>query len=167
MPVLPLAALAPQPRKEKKVRAKWSLLAKAGKKNGGNAAVEMAGSVETLGVDLRKQNETVGSKKQKARRKKCKCEVLARQERSGLPEKLHGDRSEEVFEDRLGSCESAGGQAVGVAPTERHNLRRQMAAAVGKKESVSLSFFLDVKELEVERSFRRWPRKRGQRNTDW
>ena len=34
-----------------------------------------------------------------------------------------------------------GGQAVGIAPTERLKLRRQMAAAAGKKESVSFSFF--------------------------
>ena len=31
------------------------------------------------------------------------------------------------------------GKAVGMAPTERLKLRRQMAAAAGKKESVSLS----------------------------
>ena len=38
----------------------------------------------------------------------------------------------------------------GVAPTERFKLRRQMAAAAGKKESVSLSLFLEVDDLEVE-----------------
>ena len=35
-----------------------------------------------------------------------------------------------------------GGEAVGVAPRERLKLRRQMAAAAGKKESVSLSLFM-------------------------
>ena len=38
----------------------------------------------------------------------------------------------------------------GIAPTERLKLRRQMAAAAGKKESVSLSLFLEVNDLEVE-----------------
>ena len=33
------------------------------------------------------------------------------------------------------------GRAVGIAPTERLNLRRQMAAAAGEKESVSISLF--------------------------
>ena len=42
------------------------------------------------------------------------------------------------------------GQAVGIAPTERLKLRRQMAAAAGKKESVSLSLFMEVNILEIE-----------------
>ena len=41
------------------------------------------------------------------------------------------------------------GQAVGIGPTERLKLRRQMATA-GKEESVTLSLFLDVEILEVE-----------------
>ena len=40
---------------------------------------------------------------------------------------------------------------VGVAPTERLKLTRQMtAAAAGKKESASPSLFMEVKNLEVE-----------------
>ena len=46
-----------------------------------------------------------------------------------------------------GACR---GQAVGIAPTERLKLRRQLAAAAGKKESVPLSLFMNVKSLEVE-----------------
>ena len=44
------------------------------------------------------------------------------------------------------------GHAVGIAPTERLKLRRQMAtaAAAGKKQSVSLSLFMEVNNLEVE-----------------
>ena len=42
------------------------------------------------------------------------------------------------------------GQAVGMAPAERLKLKRQMAAAAGKKEPVSLSLFMDVNNLEVE-----------------
>ena len=42
------------------------------------------------------------------------------------------------------------GQAVGVALTERLKLRRQMAAAADKKESVLLSLFFEVNDLEVE-----------------
>ena len=43
-----------------------------------------------------------------------------------------------------------GAHAVGMAPTERLNLRGQMAAATGKKESTFLSLFLEVCGLEVE-----------------
>ena len=43
-----------------------------------------------------------------------------------------------------------GGQAVGIAPTERLKLRRKMAAAACKKKSVSHSLFMDVNSLEVE-----------------
>lgn len=39
---------------------------------------------------------------------------------------------------------------MGIAPTERLKLRRQMTAAAGKKESVSLSLILEVNNLEVE-----------------
>ena len=42
------------------------------------------------------------------------------------------------------------GQAVGIAPAERLKLRRQMTAAPGKKESLSLSLFMEVDNLEVE-----------------
>ena len=43
-----------------------------------------------------------------------------------------------------------GGQAVGIAPTERVKLRKQMAAAAGRTVSVSLSLFLEVDDLEFE-----------------
>ena len=40
--------------------------------------------------------------------------------------------------------------AVGMAPTERLKLRRQMAAAAGKKSTTSLSLFMEAYGLEVE-----------------
>ena len=43
-----------------------------------------------------------------------------------------------------------GRQAVGIALTERLKLRRQMAVAAGKKDSVSLSLFVEVNGLDVE-----------------
>ena len=50
-----------------------------------------------------------------------------------------------VAEDGLGSCESVGeGKPWAlIAPTERLKKRRQMAAAAGKKESVSLSLCVE------------------------
>ena len=43
-----------------------------------------------------------------------------------------------------------GVHAVEMAPTERLKLRRQMAAAAGKKNTTSLSLFTDACGLEVE-----------------
>ena len=43
-----------------------------------------------------------------------------------------------------------GVHAVGMAPTERLKLRRQMAAAAGKKSTTSLSLFMEAYGLEVE-----------------
>ena len=39
---------------------------------------------------------------------------------------------------------------MGMAPTERLKLRRQMAAASGKKSTTSLSLFMEAYGLEVE-----------------
>ena len=46
-----------------------------------------------------------------------------------------------------------GAHAVGMSPTERLKLRRQMAAAAGKKSTTSLSLFMEVYGLEVEAEF--------------
>ena len=42
------------------------------------------------------------------------------------------------------------GKALGVPPSERVRLRRKMREAVGKAFAVSLSFFFDVSDLEME-----------------
>ena len=44
---------------------------------------------------------------------------------------------------------SWGVHALGMAPTERLKLRRQMAAAAGKKSTTSLSFSVEADGLEV------------------
>ena len=55
-----------------------------------------------------------------------------------------------MFEDGLGSCESVGKTSSGRCTTVKFKLRRQIAAAPGKKESTSLSLFLEVNDCEVE-----------------
>ena len=55
-----------------------------------------------------------------------------------------------MTEDGPGPARVWRGQVVGIAPTERLKLRRQMAAAASKKESVSLSLFMEVYDLEVQ-----------------
>ena len=43
-----------------------------------------------------------------------------------------------------------GAHAVGMSPTKRLKLRREMAAAAGKKSTTSLSLFMEAPGLEVE-----------------
>ena len=43
-----------------------------------------------------------------------------------------------------------GARAVGMSPTERFILRRQLAAAAGTKSTTSVSLFMEVFGLEVE-----------------
>ena len=42
-----------------------------------------------------------------------------------------------------------------------------MALAAGKKESVSLSLFMEVNDLEVEEQLQPWPRLRGRKVSGW
>ena len=50
-------------------------------------------------------NQAIGSERE-GKKKKVRCEILAHQENSGLPEKLHEDWCERAVEDRFGSRES-------------------------------------------------------------
>ena len=94
----------------------------------------------------------------------CKHEATAKARRRQCDVRFSIARRNRVFQKtylriglrkllRMGSVLARGWrvQAVGIAPTERLKLRRQMASAVaGKEESVSLSLFMDVNNLEVE-----------------
>ena len=66
-----------------------------------------------------KRKRSSWRRRETARSKKCGCEILTCQEKSSLSEKLHEDRCEEAVEDGFSSRESMGGQAVGIAPTEK------------------------------------------------
>ena len=91
-------------------------------------------------------NEAVGTRRY-SDKEEVRCEVLIRQKEPRLSEKRCEDWCEEVA-DGFGPCEWRG-QDVGIAPAEGLKLRR-MAAAAGKKESVSSSLFMEVNNLEVE-----------------
>ena len=51
---------------------------------------------------------------------------------------------------------------MGLPPTERLILRRQIAAAAGKKSTTSLSMFMETYGLEVEDELPPWPLSSGQ-----
>ena len=90
---------------------------------------------------LEDENAAAGSKGDN-KKENVRCEVLFCWEELRFPEELH-DWCEEVVEDGFGPCES-------VERAERLKLRQQMAAAAGKKDSVSLPLFMEVNGLEVD-----------------
>ena len=110
--------------------------------------VTMADSVETLGSVFENQSQEVGSER-KSKKEEVQGEILVHQEEQGLPEELHEGGGQEVVTSGYGASEDVG-SAVGLAPTERLKLRRQMAAAAGKKSRTSLSLFMQARGREVE-----------------
>ena len=107
----------------------------------------MATSVETLGVDLRPRPKQVG---EKARGKQCDVGFSVIGENRVFQENYRRIGVRKLLRTGFVLARAWEGQAVGIAPTERMKVRRQMAAAAGKKESVSLSLFTEVINLEVE-----------------
>ena len=96
--------------------------------------VVVAMSVETLGVDLRTRTKLLEAKERSRRQK---CEVILVYEENRIFQKSHmrtGMRK--LSRTGLVPARAWGGQAVGIAPTERLKLGRQIAAAAGAKESV-------------------------------
>ena len=110
--------------------------------------VTVADSVETLGVDLRTRVKRLGAKQQ-ARRKKC---IL----RFSIIKKKAFQKSymkvgvKKLLRAGMVPARTWRVHAVEMAPTERCKLRRQMAAAAGKKSTTSLSLFMEACGLEVE-----------------
>ena len=65
----------------------------------------LADNVETLGVDLRIRVKRLGAK-EKARRKKCKIDVLDYQEEWNFPKKLHEGGCQEVITSGHGTSKN-------------------------------------------------------------
>ena len=81
-------------------------------------------------------------------KKEVRCEILAHQEKSNLPEKFNEDWCDKAVGNGFGSRES-------VARTSRwHRAHRKAeveeANGSSRKEGVSLSPFMDVNSVEVE-----------------
>ena len=104
-----------------------------------NAAIKgvvLATSVEILGVDLRTRRSWERGRRRAERNLVFQTHYL-----------ITGER--QLLRTGLVPARAWGGQAVGIAPTQRVKLWRQMAAA-GKKESVSPSLVMGVNNLVVE-----------------
>ena len=109
--------------------------------------VALETSVENLGVDLRMSTKQLGAK-EKPRRKKCDVRFSLIRKHRIFQKNYRRTGVRKLLRTVL--ARAWRGEAVGIAPRERLKLRRQMAAAAGKKESVSLSPFMEVNNLEVE-----------------
>ena len=83
--------------------------------------------------------------KEKARRKKCKVRFSLFKKNKALQKSYMKVEVKKLL--RAGMVPVL---AEEMAPTERFNLRRQMAAAAGKKSTTSLSLFIEASGLEVE-----------------
>ena len=127
----------------------------------------MTDSVETLGVDLRTRVKKFGSKK-KARKRKCKVRFSIIKKNEAF-KKNYMKVCVCVFVKKLLRAGMMPARtwrvhAVGISPTERLKLKRQMAAAAGKKSATSLSFF-SWRHVTWKWKMRSlpWPRSFGQK----
>ena len=101
--------------------------------------------METLGVDLRTGTVQLGTKEM-ARRKMCDWRLSVVRRHRILQKSCMRIRVRKMLRIGLVSATVWRGQAVGISPTERLKLRRQMAAAAGTKESVSPSLCMAVND---------------------
>ena len=116
--------------------------------------VPLADSVETLGVDFRTRVRRLGAK-EKARRKKCNVRFspffFLKKKKTKAFQKNHMKAGvRKLLRAGMMPARTWRAHAVEMAPTERLKLRRQMAAAAGKKSTTSLSLFMEAYGLEVE-----------------
>ena len=93
------------------------------------------------------EDEKNGSER-KSEREKVQSEILAHQEEKSFSKEL--GEGQEVVTSGYDAARTWRVHAVWMAPTERLTLRRQMAAAAGKKSTTSLSLFMEAFGIEVE-----------------
>ena len=109
----------------------------------------MADSVETLGVDLRTRVKRLGANEQ-ARRKKCKVRFSIIKKNEAFEKNYMKVGVKKLLRAGMVPARTWRVHAAGMPPTERLKLRRQMAAAAGKKSTTSLSLFMEACGPEVE-----------------
>ena len=111
--------------------------------------VTLADGVETLGVVLRTRIEKLGEK-EKARRRKCKVRISIIMKKKAFQKNYTNVGDEKLLRAGKMPARTWGAHAVGMSPTKRLKLRREMAAAAGKKSTTSLSLFIEAPGLEVK-----------------
>ena len=111
--------------------------------------VILTDSVERLGVDLRTRVKKLGAK-EKARRRKCKVRFSIIKKNKAFQKNCLKVGDKKLQRAGMMPAMTWRAHAVGMSPTERLKLRRQMAAAAGKKSTTSLSLFMEAHGLDVE-----------------
>ena len=111
--------------------------------------VTLANNVETLGVDLKTRVKRLGAK-EKERRKKCKLRFSIIKKNKAFQNIYMKVGVKKLSRAGMMPARTWMVHAVGMAPTERLKLRRQMAAAAGNKSTTFLSLFMESYGLEVE-----------------
>ena len=109
-------------------------------------------SVETLGVDLRTIVKRLGAK-EKARRKKYSMRFSLIKKTRAFKKSYMKVGVKKLLRMSLVPARACGAQAVGIAPTDRLKLRRQMtvaAAAAGKTELNGLAVEEEVSMMAKE-----------------
>ena len=139
----------------KKVREGKSQIASCGFLSNGRSQISkeeggtLADNVETLGVDLRTRVKRFGAK-EKAMRKKCKLRFSVIEKNKAFQNIYMKVGVKKLLRAGMMPARTWMVHAVGMAPTERLKLRRQMAAAAGNKSTTFLSLFMEADGLEVE-----------------
>ena len=90
-------------------------------------------------MDLRTRVNKLGAK-EKARRKKCKVRFSIIKKKKTFRKNYMKMGVKKLLRAGMIPARTWGTHAVGMSPTERRKLRRQMAGAAGKKSTTSLSF---------------------------
>ena len=112
--------------------------------------VTLADSVEMLlGVDLRPRVKRSGAK-EKARRKKCKVRFSLIRKNKAFQKSYMKVVIKKLLRTGMVPGRAWRARALEMAPTERLKLRKQMAAAAGKKSTTSLSLFMEAYGLAAE-----------------
>ena len=98
---------------------------------------------------LEKRGKKLGVQEQ-ARRKKCKLRFSIIKKNKAFPKSYMKVGFKKLLRAGMVPARTWRVHAVGTAPTERLKLRRQMAAAAGKKSAASLSLFMEAFGLAVD-----------------
>ena len=105
----------------------------------------LAGSVETLGVDLRMRVKKLGAK-EKAKRKKCNVRFSLIKKNKAFQKSYMKVGVKKLLRTGMMPARPWEVHAVEMSPTER----LQLTAAAGKKSTTFLSLFMAAYGLEVE-----------------
>ena len=136
---------------------------------GREEGVTLADSVETLGVYLKTRVKRL-EEKEKAKRNKCKVKFsfIKKKHISKKKKKIHESGVNKLLRAGMMPARAWRIHTVGMAPTEKRKLRRQLAAAAGNKSTTFLSLFMEAYGLEVEEgTFHLGHSVLGRRSLDW